>query len=154
MKTRICLVFGVIFSILLAACADAPSDPESQAKLAANLPPIQAMQPGDNQMDCPTLSGQIKQMQWDLSALDLQIQQAQNTSNGFSLLGTLASVAGAYANTVPQAQTAAAEGVVANAGSAMSANDGMSTAAIRATYQARYDNLVGEFNGKNCPATN
>ncbi len=141
----------VVVSILATGCATIPDDPESQAKLAANLGPVQPVMPGDNQLECGDLGAQIKQAQWDISALNLQISQAQNTSNGFALLGALAGMSGAYANTVAQAQNAAAQSVVANAGGAMTSSVGMSKTAVQSTYEARYENLVGIFNGKNCP---
>jgi hypothetical protein len=141
----------VVASILATACATIPNDPESQAKLAANLGPVQRVEPGDNQLACEDLASQIKQTQWDISALNLQIVQAQNASTGFAVLGALAGMSGAYANTFSQAQTAAAENVVANAGGAISGGAGMTKAAIQATYEARYESLVGLFNEKNCP---
>ncbi len=143
-----------VASILATACATIPNDPESQAKLAATLGPVQPVQPGDNQLACADLAAQIKQTQWDISALNLQIAQAQNASTGFAVLGALAGMSGAYANTYAQAQNAVATNVVANAGSALSGAAGMTKAAIQATYQARYENLVGIFNGMNCPPMN
>jgi hypothetical protein len=141
-------------SMLLAACADVPSDPESQAKLAAQVVPVQPVQPGDNQLTCDSLAASIRQTQWAISALDLQINEAANASTGFSLLGALSAATGALATNVSQVQTSELEGVVANTGGAISNNVGMSKANIRATYQARYDNLVGIFNGKACtPST-
>jgi hypothetical protein len=138
-------------SLLATACASVPSDPESQAKLAANLGPVPAQEPNDEQLSCDDLAAQIHQAQWDISALDLQINRAQNVSTGFAILGAIAGVTGAVANNNSQVQTAAVENVAANTGGAISNGVGMTKAAIRATYQARYDNLVGEFNGKGCP---
>ena len=138
-------------SLLATACADVPSDPESQAKLAARLGPVQSTQPGDYQLACSDLGAQISQMDWDISALNLQINQAQNESTGFAVLGALAGMAGVTATNAVQANTAAVEGIAANTGGALSNGAGMTKAAILSTYEARRGTLVGISNGKGCP---
>ena len=140
-------------SMLLAACADIPTDPESQAKLAAQIAPVQPVQPGDPQLTCDSISASMRHTQWSISALDMQINQAADASTGFSLLGALSQVGGALASNVSQVQTSEIESVVANTGGALSNNVGMSKANIRAMYQARYENLVGIYNAKACTPT-
>lgn len=140
-------------AVLIVGCADIPQDPESQRKLHTALAPVQANEPGDTQLDCATLTEDINQMKWDLSALDLQLKQAQNTSTGFAVLGALAGLSGAYATNLQQVQNATAQGVIANTGGAFTAADGMNKSAIRGTYQARYDALVSDYNIKGCPRT-
>ena len=152
-KHYACVLVIVATAILAAGCADAPSDPETQAKLAANLAPVEAVQPGDNQLDCNGLSTQISQMNWDISALNLQVNQAQDTHTTSFVLGALAHLDGALATTESQAVFAHVEGAAAHVGAAVSSAQGMSKAAILGTYQARYENLVDLFNSKNCRPT-
>jgi hypothetical protein len=150
MNRRTPLASAAIICVLLSACASTPSDPDTRAQLAATITPVEARQQGDYQLSCADLSAEIKQTDWTIAALDKQITQAQNSANGFAVLGALAGLGGAYATNISQVQTANAEGVVANLGGAMSAGTGMTKQALRANYEARHDVLMNVFYGKNC----
>jgi hypothetical protein len=140
------------FTLVLwtAAIAASISGCATDPALAVHYDPIQSHQKNDMNLSCPELSANIDSTTAAIATLDRQIADQQSSSSGFSLMSAVASVSGIYAQTVPAAQLASAEGTLANTGAAIEANGAFNTQQIRAMYQDRHDVLTQLYYQNNC----
>jgi len=88
-----------------------------------------------------------------VAVLDKQIKQTQEQSQMFAMAAAFSGFSGALANNPLSAQLANANANLGNAGQAMSGQDAMTKAQLRANIEARHDALMQIYFARQCKNT-
>jgi hypothetical protein len=143
------LAFCAGIAATLGACATTPPDPD----LARTFIPVQTHQTTDLGLTCPDLQEQIGDTERTVAVLDKQIKQTQEQSQMFAMAAAFSGFSGALANNPLSAQLANANANLGNAGQAMSGQDAMTKAQLRANIEARHDALMQIYFARQCKNT-
>jgi outer membrane murein-binding lipoprotein Lpp len=147
MKPQIIVFNSILVMTALAGCANSPpADPD----LAKTIVPVQTHQMKDINMTCDELSGEIKDTESEVAALDKQINYQKQQSNTYSMISALSGLQATTATTAATANLANTNATLGNINAGMAGQQAMSKTELRMNINQRHDALMAVYFARNC----